>query len=371
MTLRIPVLGLERRFVGEEAVVSQLLAEICAEPKAILGERVERFERWIERTVNVAHAVAVSSGTGALLVALRAAGVGPGKRVAVPAFGHIAPAAAVAWLGAEPVFVDVRDDDLTLDPEAFARVASRVDVVLPVHQFTSLARMDALREIAGRAGVLVLEDSAVALGAGWGDRAAGTAGAMGVFSFHPVKVFGTIGDAGVVVTSDDSLADVLRQLRNHGQGKVRFHYERIGFNSRMDEVIAGHLLSRTERLSALIDRRLALLEAYRRGLEDVPGIRLPAFRAERRLAYAMTIRTSDRDRLRSALSAAGIETLIQYPRPIPRSPAFASHPQHAAEFPVAERVGAEILTLPLFPELRDSEVDEVIAVLRSACSRAT
>jgi dTDP-4-amino-4,6-dideoxygalactose transaminase len=366
-SVRISVLGLDRRFRDDGAVISRLVSEVASEPKAILGPRVEQFESCVAARLKVPHAIATSSGTGAILACLRAAGIGPGTRVALPAFGHIAPAAAIVRLGAEPVFVDVRDEDLTLDPRAFAAVAAGVDAVIPVHQFAALADLEAIAAIARESKVFVLEDSAVALGAGWVGRAAGTAGDAGVFSFHPVKVFGTVGDAGMVVTKDERLASALRRLRNHGQGAARFHYEALGFNTRMDEILAGHLLARWPRLEPLVQRRVELMQRYREGLGDLSDVRLPAWDPRQRLAYAMTIRSPKRERIVAQLGDAGIETFVQYPVPLPRCAAFARHPQAEASFPVSERACSEIITLPLYPELGDAEADEVIGHVRRAC----
>jgi dTDP-4-amino-4,6-dideoxygalactose transaminase len=363
---QVSLLGLDRRFRDDAQVLTHLVLEVSREPRAMLGPRVARFEAALAEQLGVPHAIAVGSCTGAILVALRAAGIGAGDRVVVPAFGHMAPAAAVVRAGAEPLFVDVRDQDLTLDPALLSGV-SDYEVVMPVHQFTALADMTEICAQAERRGAWVLEDSAVALGAGTPGRLAGTLGRIGVFSFHPVKVFGTVGDAGLVVTHDNALAERIRKIRNHGQGAERFVYDALGWNSRMDEILAGHLLHRLPRLNDLIDRRIAVVTRYLTGLEGVPGLRLPAFRQVDRLAYVLTVRCAQRDRLAAKLRADGIETAVQYPIPLPHAPAFRTHAQARESFPVAERAGREVLSLPLHADLTDAEVDHVIARVRAAC----
>jgi len=322
----------------------------------VLGPEVEAFEREFASASGATEAVGVGTGTDAISLLLRALGIGPGDEVITSPLSAAYTALAVIMAGARPVFADIDDHRLTMDPLAVAAaVTPRTAAILPVHLYGQPADMEALVAVAARHGIAVVEDCCQAHLSTCGGRPVGTFGAGGAFSFYPTKNLGALGDGGAVVTGDAALAARLRRLRNGGQ-RTRYHHEEFGVNSRLDELQAAVLRERLARLPAWTSARRMLAARYRRALAASP-VRVPPEADAGHVYHLFPVRSADRDRLRAHLASRGIETLVHYPVPVPRQPALGA--ARPAECPVCDRACAELVSLPLHPALPPAAVDEV------------
>ena len=322
----------------------------------VLGPELEQFETEFAAASGAAHTVGVATGTDAITLLLRAAGIGGGDEVIVPAITAGYTALAVIAAGAVPVIADVDAGTLNLDPAACAAaVTSRTRAIVPVHLYGQPADLDALRAVASRHSLLIVEDCCQAHLATYRGTPVGTTTLGGAFSFYPTKNLGALGDAGAIITNDGALADRVRRLRNGGQSQRYLHVD-AGVNSRLDELQAAVLRARLPRLTGWTLRRRALAARYRQAL---PAKVTPIREREAGHVYHLfAVRAPERDRLRAHLLAAGIETLVHYPVPLHEQPAFA---RAGATCPVAAQAARELLSLPLHPRLSDSDVDAVVA----------
>jgi dTDP-4-amino-4,6-dideoxygalactose transaminase len=332
----------------------------------ILGEEVERFERRFAEFCGVRHCIGVGSGTAALILMLQAAGVGPGDEVIVPAHTFIATALAVRHAGAVPVCVEVEAGTGLIDPAAAAAaVTSRTAAILAVHLYGQACAMDALRALATRHGLLLLEDAAQAQGATLSGRRAGALGTAGAFSFYPSKNLGALGDAGAITTDDDGIAERARKLRDLGRLRGPIH-ELAGYNERLDGMQAALLSVKLDHLTGWNDARRRHADAYREGLQDVE---LVHERAESPSIYHLfPIRVADRDGLAGALAGYGVASGVHYARSLADQPALPE--LHGADVPVARDWARRELSLPLFPELRDDEIEAVVNAVKSGLESA-
>jgi dTDP-4-amino-4,6-dideoxygalactose transaminase/acetyltransferase-like isoleucine patch superfamily enzyme len=350
---------------------------VLARGSFILGEEVTSFEREVAAHLDVPHAIGVSSGTDALLVALMALGVGPGDEVVTTPLSFFATVAAIVRLGARPVFADVDDRTLLIDPAAVERaIGPKTKAILPVHLFGAVADMERLGAIAARAGVSLVEDAAQAFGAtavrGERERAAGTLGDLGCYSFFPTKTLGALGDGGLVVTADGALADRVRKLRSQG-ASPKYHHALVGGNFRLDALQAAFLRAKLPHLATWVAARRDLSRAYAdelrvAGVLDLPGVRLLAADAPGHAAAQLVVRVPRRDAVRAALAQAGIATEIYYPEPLHLQPALATlgFGLGPGAFPNAERACAEVLALPLGPTMSRDAASRVAGALASA-----
>jgi dTDP-4-amino-4,6-dideoxygalactose transaminase len=331
--------------------------------KFILGERTALLERELAGRLRARDVVACSSGTSALSLLLAAMDVGPGDEVVVPAFGCAPLAATVIDAGARPVFADIDPIRLTIDPGAAeSLVTPRTRVLLAAHMFSVMADMPAFRELADRRGLRLVEDSALAQGGTLRGRPAGRWGDAGLYSFVQVKTFGMPGEGGVVITDDEALAEAVRMLRNHGQDGVhRFVHHRIGHNSRFDEVMAAFQLHRLPGLDGRLARRAEISSYYSRRFAPLAerGLIAPPEGGDGRFHYVFTVLTDDRDALNAHLAAHGISAHVYYPRPLPAQPAFAPYAQPDGTWPHAESAARRNISLPLYPNLTDAQVEHI------------
>jgi dTDP-4-amino-4,6-dideoxygalactose transaminase len=359
---RVPFAGVARETAALRDELLGAAAAVLDGARFILGPEVAAFEQELGAALGGVHAVGCASGTDALVLALRALGIGAGDEVIVPAFTFAATAEAVVLAGATPVFADVEADSLTLDPRSAASlVGPRTRVVIPVHLYGQCADMDALRELAERRALRVVEDAAQALGARWRGQAAGTLGHAAAFSFFPTKNLGAPGDGGLVATSDARVAERLRALRAHGAPRPHEH-ESIGCNSRLDELHAAFLRVKLPRLAGWNERRRAIAERYLAAIASGGGLAAPVERAgAHHIYHQFTVRTPRRADLVARLAAAGVEHAIYYPRPLTAQPAYARWAH--GPLPEAERAAREVLSLPVHPWLTDDEVERVADVL--------
>jgi dTDP-4-amino-4,6-dideoxygalactose transaminase len=334
----------------------------------ILGRRVEEFEAAFARYCRVRHAVGVADGTDALALALRACGIGPGDEVVTAVNTFVATAEAIVHSGARPVFVDQHPDTFQIDVRKIElRLTPRTRAILPVHLYGRPADMDPIRRIARRRKLKVIEDAAHAHGALYRGRKAGSMGDAGCFSFYPGKNLGACGDAGAIVTDDESVAQVARELRNHG-GTQKYRHERVGYNSRLDALHAAALSIKLERLDSWNRQRQAVARRFDRKLSGIRGI-IPPPHAERDIIsvyhlYVIRVQGDRRDALIGFLKDRGVEAGIHYPTPIHLLPAFRWLGIGKGEYPVAERVSGEILSLPIYPGMTRDQVDHVARCVR-------
>ncbi len=328
----------------------------------VLGPEVEAFESEFAAASGAAHAIGVGTGTDAISLTLRALDVGPGDEVITSPLSAAYSALAIMMAGARPVFVDLDPDRLTMDPARVeAAVTPRTRALLPVHLYGQPADTAPLMTIAGRHSLAVVEDACQAHLATYNRHPVGTMGIAGAFSFYPTKNLGAMGDGGAVITNDASLAARLRRLRNGGQTS-RYQHLEPGANSRLDEMQAAILRARLPYLRTWTEKRRVLARRYRAALVGA-SITVPPELESGHVYHLFPIRTSARAELQAHLKAAGIETLVHYPVPIPRQPALAG--TSPDQCPIADRICDELLSLPLYPTLDESDVDFIASAVRT------
>ncbi len=332
----------------------------------IMGPNVRAFEEEVAAYLGVRHAVALNSGTDALVIALRAMGVGAGDEVVTTPFTFFATAEAVSMVGATPVFADIEPDTLNLDPESVCRaVTPRTRALIPVHLFGQAVDLDRLLPIAAENGLEVLEDCAQAFGAEHQGRKVGTFGRAAAWSFFPSKNLGAFGDGGMLTTDDDHIADQARMLRAHGSRKKYFN-EAIGYNSRLDEIQAAVLRVKLPHIDAANASRLVAGRRYDELFSRVDGVRTTAtraFAAHVYHQYTLRVEGGARDRVQAALTAAGIGTMIYYPVPVHRLPAYGLPPGTAPE---AEAAAEEVISLPIWPGIAAEDQERVARAVAAA-----
>ncbi len=359
----IPFLDLKAQYETVGRDVEAAVVDVLRSGEYVLGPRVAAFEHDFAAWCGAEQAIAVSSGTAALHLALLAAGIGPGDEVITVPMTFVATVAAVLYAGATPVLVDIDPATWTMDPMKIeAAITPRTRAIMPVHLHGRLAAMDEIVAIARRHGLLVIEDAAQAHGAERGGRRAGTFGDIGCFSFYPGKNLGACGEGGAVVTNDAKLADGVRLLRDWGQ-KAKYEHVTVGFNLRMDNVQGAVLGVKLPHLEGWTERRRTVAALYSELLADT-GLQLPAASGKDHVFHVYAVRTPQRDALRHALTAAGIATGIHYPTPVHLQPGYASLGYKAGAFPESERMARETLSLPIFPEMTDEKVRTVVAAVR-------
>jgi dTDP-4-amino-4,6-dideoxygalactose transaminase len=339
--------------------VDEAVLRVLASTSYVLGPEVESFEREFASAHGSEEAVAVNSGTSALHLALLAAGVGAGDEVIAPSMTFTATAAAISYTGATPVFVDIDETSFTIDPSRIeARITPRTKAIIPVHLYGQMADMRPIMEIAERRGLIVIEDAAQAHLARYEDRPAGSIGHIGCFSFYPGKNLGAYGEGGLATTSVPELARKMRLLRDWGQSR-KYHHEFLAYNYRMDAIQGAILNVKLRHLEAWTEARRAHARRYRQLLEgsqlrvvtEVPG--------RRHVFHILSVFHPERDRLRDELGRLGIQTGIHYPIPVHLQGAYRQLGYQAGDLPVTERTANEQLSLPMFAELRDDEIERV------------
>lgn len=355
----IPFLELTSQFRAIEPEVRAAIDRVLARGWYVLGEEVEAFEAAFARYLGVEHAVGVGSGTDAIQLALIAAGIQPGDDVITAANTCVPTVAGIAAAGARPVLVDADPDTLTMDTASIAgAITPRTRAVVPVHLYGHPCDMEPIMRLAKDRGLRVVEDCAQAHGATYRGGRCGTFGHAAAFSFYPSKNLGAYGDGGAVATSERAIAERVRRLRSYGQTD-RYRSELQGVNSRLDEIQAAILSAKLPHLDAWIEARRRLARAYD-DLLDEAGVRLPHEADWAESAWHLyVIRTKRRDALRAHLENEGIGTQIHYPIPVHLQPAYEGLGYPEGAFPVAEAACREVLSLPLYPELDSSAVDEV------------
>lgn len=367
MTMKVPFVDLKAGIQPHRDEYLAQITDVVDSAWFAGGPKVAQFEKAFAEYCGAEHAVSVCTGTDALILALRALGVGPGDEVITAPNSFFATAEAISLVGATPVFADVRDDTLTIDTAAVeAAVTEKTKCVVPVHLFGQVADMEPLEALCKQRGLLLLEDSAQAQGASRGGRRAGSIGHAAGFSFYPAKNLGAFGEGGAITTSSAEIADTLRALRDHGQVGKHNHVH-IGYNARLASIQAACLSVRLAHLDEYNAGRRRAATRYGAAFAEMAGVRTvhedPAGEA---VYHLYVIRVANRDAAAASLNEAGVATGIHYPVPIHLQPAYASLGLGVGSFPVAERAANEMISLPMYPELPDEAVDYVIDCVRKA-----
>jgi len=372
-TSGVPLLDLQAQYKPLRAEILAAIERVCDSQRFIMGPEITALEHEMAAMLGIRHAVAVSSGTDALLLALMALDIKAGDEVVTPTYSFFATAGAVARLGATPVLVDVDDATFNLDPATLARaITPKTKAIIPEHLFGQSAEMEPILNVAAKTGIPVVEDAAQAIGATYKSQPLGGLGAFGCFSFFPSKNLGAFGDAGLVTTNDESLAKKARLLRTHGM-EPRYYHHLVGANFRMDALQAAILRVKAPHLAGWTERRRANADRYRALFRDaglLDRVTLPIEAPDRRHIYnQFVIRTPDRDGLKKHLDAAGIGTEIYYPVPFHQQPCFAYLGHRAGDFPRAERAAQDSLAIPIYSELTLEQQETVVSAVAAFVHR--
>ena len=360
----IPLLDLKAQYQSIKSDIDEAVLRVLENAQFILGPEVLAFEKEFAAYSGASEGIGLNSGTSALHLALLAAGVGPGDEVITVPFTFVATAAAIVYTGATPVFVDIEPRTFNMDvAQLEAAITPRTKAIMPVHLFGHPAEMDSIMEIARRHGLVVIEDAAQSHGAEYKGRRAGSIGDMGCFSFYPGKNLGACGEGGAVVTNNAGYAHKIRMLRDWGTEKKYIH-ELKGYNYRMEGIQGAILRVKLRHLEAWTEARRAHALDYHRLLAD-SGVTVP--RAEphvRHVYHVYTIRTKDRAALRAEFERNQVQTGIHYPLPVHLQPAYRDLNYSRGAFPVAEQACEEVLALPIYPEMTESQLAEVARIVR-------
>jgi dTDP-4-amino-4,6-dideoxygalactose transaminase len=373
--MKVPLLDLQAQYRPLRDEILAAMTRVADSQRFIMGPEIDALERELSAQLGIEHAVSVSSGTDALLLALMALDVKTGDEVITPTYSFFATAGAVARLGARPVLVDLDPATYNIDPAAIERaVTTRTRAIMPVHLFGLSADLDPILEIADRAGVPVIEDAAQAIGSLYKTRAVGGIGALGCFSFFPSKNLGAFGDAGLLTTNDAALAKRARLLRTHGM-EPKYYHHLVGANFRMDALQAAILRVKAPHLAAWTEGRRANAARYRRMFREAgldAEIGLPVEPPDRRHIYnQFVIRTPQRDALKRHLDEAGIGNEIYYPVPFHLQPCFAYLGHKPGDFPHAERAARESLAIPVYAELNAGQQQLVVDTIGEFARRTS
>jgi dTDP-4-amino-4,6-dideoxygalactose transaminase len=365
--MSVPLLDLDAQYRPLRDEILAAITRVCDSQRFIMGPEIDALERELAAQLGVPHAISVSSGTDALLLALMALGIKAGDEVVTTTFSFFATAGAIVRVGATPVLVDIDPATFNIDPaQAAAAITPRTKAIMPVHLFGLGADMDPIMAAAERAGIPVIEDAAQAIGSTYRSRPLGAIGAFGCFSFFPSKNLGAFGDAGLLTTTDATLAERARLLRTHGM-KPKYYHHLVGANFRMDALQAAVLRVKAPHLAGWTEGRRANAARYRTLFEQAglgAAITLPAEPADRSHIFnQFVIRTPERDALKRHLDEQKIGNEIYYPVPFHLQPCFASLGHRPGDFPHAERAAQESLAIPVYGEMTAAQQDTVVSAI--------
>lgn len=364
--MKIPMVDLKAQLSSIEVELKLKLEEILKSTQFILGPNLSALETEVASYHGAGYAVGLASGTDALHLSLRAVGIGSGDEVITTPFTFIATAEAISYTGARPVFVDIDPRTFNIDPSGIEeKITERTRAILPVHLFGHPADMESILSIAGKYNLKVIEDAAQAFGAEYRGKKIGTYGDTGCFSFFPSKNIGCYGDGGMLITDSKEIAERTRALRNHGS-RERYYHSEIGFNSRLDEIQAGILRIKLKRIDEYNRMRRNNALVYRKRLKGLPLI-LPEDKPYIYHVYNQyTIRSKKRDAIRKALEGNSIASMIYYPLPLHLQKVYRNLGYKEEDLPESENAAKEVLSLPIYPELKEEQIEEVCNVIRKA-----
>lgn len=360
----IPMVDLKTQYHTLKQEIDAAVLDALESTQFILGPNVTNFENETATYLGCHHAVGVASGTDALQLAVLAAGIKPGDEVITTPFTFIATAEAICYAGAIPVFVDVDPKTFNIVPELIEQaITPRTKAVIPVHLFGQPADLTAINDICLRHNLVMIEDCAQSFGAALEKKMTGSIGAFGCFSFFPSKNLGGYGDGGLVTCSSDEGAETLKMLRNHGS-KVRYHHNVIGFNSRLDDLQAAILRVKLRHIDRFNQERRRVAHRYSEGLKDVVTVPFEDGKGSH-VYHQYTLLTDHRDAIMARLSAQQIASAVYYPIPLHRQDVFAEQCKDLS-LPVSESIAARCMSLPVYPEMTNEQVDQVVSVVREA-----
>jgi dTDP-4-amino-4,6-dideoxygalactose transaminase len=365
----IPLLDLVAQYNSIKPEIDAAILDVLNKGAYILGGHEKDFEGEIASYLGVKHAVGLASGTDALIIALRAVEAGPGDEVIVPAYSFFATAGAVLTVGATPVFVDVTPGTYLIDVNKIeSRITAKTKAIIPVHLYGQPADMDEIMAIASKYHLAVLEDNAQGFGSEYKGKKSGTIGTIGCISFFPSKNLGAYGDAGMVVTNDDALAEKMRMLRVHGW-KKKYFPEMLGYNSRLDEIQAAILQVKLKHIDTWNNRRHELAQIYTRELSK-SGIETPVELPGRKHVYHLyMIGFKNRDEIQKGLSDAGVSTALYYPQPLHLAKPCEKLGYKPGDMPISEKASTNLLAIPIYPEMSADQQAQIIDTLKRLASK--
>jgi dTDP-4-amino-4,6-dideoxygalactose transaminase len=365
--MSIPILDLKAQYATIRHEIQSAINDVLEKQHFILGQEVKRLEEEVAAYCGRTYGVGVASGTDALLLGLRACGIGPGDEVIVPSFTFIATADCVSLLGATPVFAEIDPRTFNLDPDDVkTHITFRTKAIIPVHLYGQAADMDPLLNLARQFRLKVIEDCAQAIGATYRDRAVGSMGDLGCLSFFPSKNLGGYGDGGMIVTDSEEIYRHLLSLRSHGSTKKYFSEEQ-GWNSRLDELQAAVLRVKVRYLNDWMAKRRRVAEQYDDLLGNLPGVTVPGrSNFGDHVFHQYTVRVAQRNLVQKRLGEMGVSTMVYYPVPIHLQPIYSNLGYRPGSFPITEAACQEVLSLPMFPELTEEQLDYVVNSLAAA-----
>ncbi|SHK16486.1 dTDP-4-amino-4,6-dideoxygalactose transaminase [Hathewaya proteolytica DSM 3090] len=364
-----------REYEKRKAEFDKAISNVISNGVTTLGPEVKSFEEQIQEFTGAKHAIGVASGTDALILSADILGFKDNKEVITSPFTFLASTSCIARHGGKPVFVDIDEETFDLNVNQIEDKITKDTVgIVPIHLFAQMANMDKIMDIASSNNLKVLEDAAEAFGMRWKGRNseykhAGTIGDMGIFSFFPTKTLGAYGDGGMIVTNDDELASLARSYRVHGATK-KYHYEYLGYNSRLDTLQAAILSVKLKYINEAIEKRAEIASWYTERLKDIPYVKLPVVKGQQKpVYYVFNIVAENRDKLVETLKENEIQFSIYYPKPLHLQKCFEYLGYKKGDFPVAERTCESVLALPIYPEITEDEVDFVCSVIRKFYSK--
>jgi len=363
--MNVPLLDLKQQYLSIKDEVDKAIANVLGHCKFIMGPEVKQLEDELAKYCQTGFAIGVASGTDALLLSLRALGVGPGDEVITTGFSFFATAGVISRLGAKPVFCDIDRSTFNIDPSAIeAKISSRSKAIMPVHLYGQMAEMDAIMAIAKRHKLAVVEDAAQAIGARYHDRPAGSIGEVSGFSFFPSKNLGAYGDGGFISTNSPELAEMLKKLRVHGAQPKYFH-SLVGYNSRLDSIQAAILLVKLKHLNKWHEGRRSKAEIYNRELAGLKGVTVPFVHSHNyHIYHQYTIIAENRDKLKSYLKEKEIGFETYYPVPLHLQECYKDLGHRPGDLPIAEELAAKVVSLPSYPEMTESQQTYVIDAVK-------
>ncbi|MEH7437957.1 DegT/DnrJ/EryC1/StrS family aminotransferase [Neobacillus drentensis] len=365
--MKVPMLDLTEQYQELKAEILPALDEVMSKAHFILGDNVKKLEKDVAEYSNSKHGIGVANGSDALNISLLGCGVQPGDEVIVPSFTFFATAGAVARMGATPVFVDIDPKTFNIDPNEIEKaITPKTKAIIPVHLYGQMADMDRIKEIADKHNLAIIEDAAQAIGALYKGKKVGELGTTACYSFFPTKNLGAYGDAGMIISNDDEIAEKIRVLRVHGS-KPKYYHHVLGYNSRLDELQAAILNVKFPHLNDWSDKRREKAETYTQLLQEMVGENVVTPFAEghnHHVFHQYTIRVQKRDELQAYLKEQGVATMIYYPKPLHLQPVFAELGYKEGDLPETERAAQEAISLPMFPELKTEQQQYVVEKIR-------
>jgi dTDP-4-amino-4,6-dideoxygalactose transaminase len=362
--MKIPMLDLKEQYQSLKEEIGEALEEVMSNAQFILGSNVRKLEEQVASYSNVKYGVGVASGSDAIHISLLACGVQAGDEVITPAFTFFATAGAVARIGAVPVFVDIDPKTYNIDPAAIeTAITEKTKAIIPVHLYGQMADMDPIAAIAKKYSLAIVEDAAQAIGARYKGKTVGELGTTAAYSFFPTKNLGAYGDGGMIITDDEELAEKMRVLRVHGS-KPKYYHHVLGYNSRLDELQAAILNVKFPHLDRWNQLRREKAANYTRLLQGQFGQQvITPYEEEHNthIYHQYTIRVAKRDELQAYLKEQGIASMVYYPKPLHLQPVFADLGYKEGDLPETERATKEVLSLPMYPELRSEQQEYVVS----------